>query len=308
MDIKKAWIIVVVCCLLFVVCLLIFWYQLKTSLSKSEEETIFIIEEGQGLKEIAGDLKTERIIKSRWVFIFYVWLRGKSKNLQAGEYSLNSAMSIPEIAKKLIQGKVIQDWVKVTIPEGWTNKQIEERLGKDLPMELEGYLFPDTYYFEKDSSIEEIVKKMRDNFDKKTESLTVNSEIIILASIVQNEVNSVEDMSTVAGIFYNRLKLGMPLQSDATVNYVTGKKLRQPLIEDTKIESPYNTYLHPGLPPGPISNPGLDAIKATIYPEDTDYLYFLNPLDGETIFSKTFEEHNVNKKKYLETLDNLLLK
>ena len=306
---RKFWAVIVACFLFLAICLFIFYYQLSIPLSKNVKESVFIVKEGQGSKEIAQNLKTQKAIRSKGAFILYIWLQGKSKNLQAGEYDLSPSMNISEIAKKIIDGEVIPKGIKVTIPEGFSIKQIEERLvnlgiifdNDRLSEELEGYLFPDTYYFEKSSSVEEVVKKMRDNFDKKiTEDLTINSEIIILASIVQNEVNSVEDMSKVAGIFYNRLKIGMPLQSDATVNYVTGKKMRQPLIEDTKIESPYNTYLHLGLPPGPISNPGLDAIKAAIYPEDTDYMYFLNPLDGPTIFSKTFEEHNANKKKYLE--------
>lgn len=307
-NIRKILIVVDICLLLVLICSLVFYYQLKVPLNKDAEEHIFIIEQGQGLEEIAQNLKAEKVIRNKWTFVFYVWLQGKTANLQAGKYSLNSSMNVSEIAKKIISGGIVPKGTKVTIPEGFSNRQIEERLinleiiaeDNELPNELEGYLFPDTYYFEKNSSIEEVIKKIRDNFDKKTESLTINSEIIILASIVQNEVNSVKDMSRVAGIFYNRLEIGMSLQSDATVNYVTGKKMRQPLIEDTKIESPYNTYLHLGLPPGPISNPGIEAIKAVIYPEDTDYMYFLNPLDGPTIFSKTFEEHNANKRKYLE--------
>lgn len=322
------------CLFLLILCLILFIYQFYTPLSKGEAEEVFVIEEGQNLKQIAQNLRIERIIGSKWVFITYVFLEGKTENLQAGKYNLSSDMNIIEVAEKIIKGEAIKDWVKVTFPEGWANKQVEEKLAElgvisfekrqfftistesflflaDKPTgpNLQGYLFPDTYYFEKESTIEEVVKKMLRNFGEKlTQDLREEIkqqektiyEIVTMASIVQNEVSTVQDMSRVAGIFYNRLKLGIPLQSDATVNYVTGKKLRQPLIEDTKIESPYNTYLNPGLPPGPISNPGLEAIKAAIYPEETDYMYFLNPLDGKTIFSKTFEEHSRNKAKYLQ--------
>ena len=314
---KKFLIIFISCLLGLFVILFVFSYQVEVPLSKNVEERIFIVEQGQGSEEIAENLRTEGLISNKWAFFYYIWLEGKTKGLQAGEYSLTPSMSILEIAKKILEGDVIKDWIKVTIPEGWSIKKIEERLatlglikpGEKLPQKEEGYLFPDTYYFYKEVTIEQIIEKMQDNFDRKVDEelkkeigeqeKTLN-EIIILASIIQNEVILVKDMKIIAGIFYNRLEIGMALQSDATVNYVTGKGERQPSAQDIKIDSPYNTYIHRGFPPGPISNPGLDAIKAAIYPEDTDYLYFLNPLDGTTIFSKTLEEHNRNKAKYLD--------
>jgi len=125
-------------------------------------------------------------------------------------------------------------------------------------------------------------------------------EVITLASIVQQESVDETEMPLIAGVFAKRLRLGMALQSDATINFVTGKKDRQPLYEDLKVQSPYNTYLYKGLPPGPICNPGLAAIKAAISPQQTDSLYFLHPLDGATVFSKNVEEHNRNKVKYLK--------
>ncbi len=310
-------IVITACLLVFFIALFVFAYQVETPLSKGAEERIFIVEQGRGSEEIAENLRTQGFISNKWAFFCYVWLRGKSTKLQAGGYNLSPSMSISEIAKKILEGDIIKDWIKVTIPEGWSIKKIEERLvalrlikpGEKLPKEEEGYLFPDTYYFYEEATIEQIIKKMRDNFDRKVDEKlkkeiekqekTLN-EIIILASIIQNEVMSVKDMKIVAGIFYNRLEIGMALQSDATVNYVTGKGERRPSAQDIKIDSPYNTYIHRGLPPGSISNPGLDAIKAAIYPEDTDYLYFLNSLDGTTIFSKTLDEHNENKRKYFE--------
>ena len=314
---KKFLIIFISCLLGLFVILFVFSYQVEVPLSKNVEERIFIVEQGQGSEEIAENLRTEGLISNKWAFFYYIWLEGKTKGLQAGEYSLTPSMSILEIAKKILEGDVIKDWIKVTIPEGWSIKKIEERLatlglikpGEKLPQKEEGYLFPDTYYFYKEVTIEQIIEKMQDNFDRKVDEelkkeigkqeKTLN-EIIILASIIQNEVILVKDMKIIAGIFYNRLEIGMALQSDATVNYVTGKGERRPSAQDIKIDSPYNTYIHRGLPPGSISNPGLDAIKAAIYPEDTDYLYFLNSLDGTTIFSKTLDEHNENKRKYFE--------
>ncbi len=180
---------------------------------------------------------------------------------------------------------------------------------KDKPQEasLEGYLFPDTYRIYRSASMEGIVQKMLANFDSKlTDDLRSEIEkqgwkiydIVILASIVQKEVRE-EDMSKVAGIFINRLREDRKLESDATVNYVTGKHESRASLADIKIESPYNTYLYKGLPLGPIGNPGLAAIKAVVYPEFTDYRFFLTTEEGDIIYGKTFEEHIANQEKYL---------
>ncbi len=175
---------------------------------------------------------------------------------------------------------------------------------------LEGYLFPDTYRIFKDATIEDVVEKMLTNFDKKlTQEMrdgTIKQgktiyEIVIMASLVEKEVQSLEDMQIVSGIFWDRIKNSQPLESCATVAYILGVNKPQYTVEETKIDSPYNTYQNLGLPPGPICNPGLNAIRAAIYPEFTDYNYFLNRFDNkETIFSKTLEEHNRNKAKYLK--------
>lgn len=189
---------------------------------------------------------------------------------------------------------------------------------KNLPDDatLEGFLFPDTYQIYRESSASELILKMLENFDKKINSKNSNGsslqdeikkqkkeiyEVITLASIVQNEVRKEDEMAKVAGVYYNRLEKNMRLESDATITYITDKKNPQPSFEDTRIDSPYNTYLNYGLPQGPIGNPGLPAIKATLFPENHDYFYFITRLDtGEAIFSKTSEEHLENKEKYLK--------
>ncbi len=174
---------------------------------------------------------------------------------------------------------------------------------------IEGYLFPDTYRIYQDATAEDIIQKMLDNFDKKMTNEMRDEikkqgktiyEIITMASIIEKEVRTQEDMDIVSGIFWDRIKYGQPLESCATLAYILGINKKQYTIEDTKINSPYNTYQNRGLPPGPICNPGLNAIKAAVYPEFTGYNYFLSSKDkGETIFSKTFDEHNRNKAKYL---------
>lgn len=187
----------------------------------------------------------------------------------------------------------------------------------------QGFLFPDTYEFHADWSDEDRVNSMLKNFDGKftqkmltdmeSKNLTIQ-DTIIMASIIEREVgrsSSVkltddvlatmqQERANVASVFYNRLNVGMPLQSDATVNYVTGKSDRQPLYSDLEVDSKYNTYKYTGLPPGPISNPGLGSIMAAIYPAQTNYIYFISKSDGEAVFAATLEEHNENKAKYLK--------
>ncbi len=175
---------------------------------------------------------------------------------------------------------------------------------------LEGYLFPDTYRIFNYASADDIVFKMLENFDKKlnqdlrAEIKKQNKsihDIIIMASIIEKEVRSPRDMAIVAGILYNRMKIGMRLEVDSSVNFASGKNDPGVSLEDLQIDSPYNTYKYNGLPPGPICSPGIEAIKAAIYPQESPYLFYLNRQDtGETIFSKNFEEHVRNKNKYLK--------
>lgn len=270
------------------------------------EKKLFLIEKGQSLFQIAENLEKESLIKNRFFFDFYVLIRGAQNKLQAGEYSFSPSMNITEIAKKIISGEVAK--IVVTIPEGFTVEQIEERLGLKLPGEnLEGFLFPDTYQFPPRVSGAEVVKKMRDNFDKKftpyrnevSGAGLTPFEIITMASLLEKEVKTKEDKELVSGILWKRLENKIPLQIDATITYITGQKTTKISKEETQIDSPYNTYKYLGLPKGPICNPGLESILAAIYPKDSDYWYYLSTPEGETTFSKTLEEHNYAKSKYL---------
>lgn len=293
--------------ILIILILLFIILEIVTPACQSEEKLI-IIEKGWGSGDIGQELKNEGIIKSKWFFVFYVWFRGFNEHLQAGQYLLSPKMSVFRVAKTIAKGEIALNWVKVTIPEGWTIKQIEERLinseviGSDekLPRDQEGYLFPDTYYFYKNISLEEVVKRMRDNFNKKVDKDT-EYDILIMASILEKEVITDEDRAIVSGIFWKRLKNNYPLESCATIAYILGIDKWRYSFEDTRVKSPYNTYINIGLPPTPINNPGLSAIKAAISPQQTDYNFFLtDPETGRTIFSKTLEEHNQNKAKYLK--------
>ncbi len=172
---------------------------------------------------------------------------------------------------------------------------------------LEGYLFPDTYRVFEDATIEEVIAKMLNNFelkitdgmlkDIKKQGKTLH-EIIIMASLIEKEVPNADDMKMISDVFYKRLKIGMALQSDATINYFTNKGTTRPSFDDLEIEHPYNTYRNPGLMPGPISNPGISAIEAAIYPKPNEYYYFLTTPKGKVIYTKTYERHLEEKYKY----------
>ena len=298
-----------------------FWQGIYLPKTPFGEEKLFLVEKGQSLFQIAEDLEKEGLVKNKFFFDLYVFIKGTQRKLQAGEYFLSPSESITKIAQKLISGDIAK--MVVTIPEGWTQKQIEERIGLKLPGEnLEGFLFPDTYYLPVDVTPEKVVEIMTTNFDKKMAPFKEEIEgqgktifeIVIMASLLEKEVKTFEDKELVSGILWKRLENGMPLQVDATITYIKkttnlegprsfsekgeayGSRIS---IEETKINSLFNTYKYLGLPPGPICNPGIDSIKAAIYPKNSDYWYYLSTPEGKTIFSKTLEEHNIAKEKYL---------
>ncbi|OGY45838.1 MAG: hypothetical protein A3J65_02885 [Candidatus Buchananbacteria bacterium RIFCSPHIGHO2_02_FULL_45_11b] len=317
-----------------------YYYALNAPNSKSGEIKTFVIQPKQGSMVISRELKKAGLVKNWVVFELYVWAKGASSLLQPGEYDLPKNLTAKEIARILSRGAQNGALKEITLTfiEGWNNNDYAEYLNKQgfgqpedffaivqkkqawwedydflqsrpLDRGLEGYLFPDTYRVYKNAAIKEIVQKMLDNFGRKLapelrqeiakQGKTVH-EILTLASIIEKEVSLPADRKLAAGIFYRRLKNNIGLQSDATVNYITQKGAVQPSWDDTRIDSPYNTYKYKGLPPGPISHPGLDAILAAIYPAGNPYMYFLTTPAGEVIYSRTYEEHLAAKAKYLK--------
>lgn len=246
-------------------------------------------------KRIAA-MKPTVVLKEKTILI-----REGLTNKDINQYLLDKKLMADSQFLELSQTK-IKD-----LPTAW-----QYDFFQDAPrnVDLEGFLFPDTYRLYENDNSQILIDKMLANFDKKlTPELRAEIvkqkksifEIITLASIVEKEVRSTADMKLVAGIFYNRLKSGQGLQSCATLAYILGVNKTQYSYADTQIDSPYNTYKYRGLPPGPIANPGLAAITAAIYPTKTDYNYFLSdPATGQTIFSKTLDQHNANKAKYLK--------
>jgi len=279
----------------------------------STENKLFSVEKGQNLLKIAENLEKEGLIKNKLLFDFYVITRGTSRKLQAGDYLFSPSESGAEIAQKIISGDIAKE--EITIIEGWTLKDIgfyfenkgmfqAEELYDEMP-ELEGYLFPDTYLVRRGASLEEIVEKMKANFQEKTEGLEITPEVVTMASLIEKEVKTKEEKEIVSGIFWKRIKEGRTLDSCATIAYILGggnwtfEEMRKEIARGKGIDSPYNTYKYSGLPPGPICNPGLESIEAAVYPKDSEYWYYFSTPEGETIFSKTLEEHNIAQAKYL---------
>lgn len=207
--------------------------------------------------------------------------------------------------------------VAVTIPEGFTLVQMGEVFQKNnlftvgeflvAAEGLEGYLFPDTYKFYETAFPRSVIEKMQNNFKEKTKEFLPEifrqkkslSDIITIASIIEKEVHESEDRKIVSGILWKRIERGIGLQVDASLTYILGKTSAELTVEDLKIDSPYNTYKYKGLPKWPISNPGKEAIESAVYPQTSPYLFYLSDSNGVTRYAKDFEEHKINKFKYL---------
>jgi UPF0755 protein len=282
---------------------------------------MFAVSQGEGGKEIAADLAKQNLIHSSTGFYLLIKLLGIETQMQAGDFRLNKSMDARTIALELTHG-ILDVWV--TTLEGWRNEEIATQLAKnlDIPEDqflqyaTEGYMFPDTYLIPRDATGAAVAKMFWDNFNKKVTpqmqedakktGLTL-AQTITLASLVEREGKTDSDRPMIAGILLNRINLGMPLQADATLQYSLGYQpfektwwKKELTVDDKKINSPYNTYSNPGLPPGPIANPGLASIKAAIYPASTDYLYYLHDKTGAAHYAKTIEEHTANIVKYLQ--------
>ena len=277
----------------------------------------FTIEENAPALSIAKTLKENQLIIDPIGFVAIVRLKKVEEKLKSGKYNVRDINSVFDIINLLTKGTLPRQ-VKVTIPEGFTVRDIAKRLyeagiissedsfvKKALP--VEGYLFPDTYFFVKNESAEKIIQTMNERFNevlpkdflkKAKEKGLTEREAVILASIVEKEAKLDKDRPLIASVFLNRLKVGMLLQSDATINYVLKDKKPWLSEKDLAVDSPYNTYKYKGLPPGPICNPGLQSLLSVVNAPQSDYYYFLTKPDGEAVFAITLEEHNRNIEKY----------
>jgi UPF0755 protein len=304
---------------------------LRTPGVSAPERTITVLN-GESLAQVSAQLKEAGVISSPALFSVAADLVGEAEKLHPGNFVFKQGMSISSVLATLRY--VGKTEVSVTIPEGYDLSDIANRLVssgvianaedfyavtgkptapiiiapellKDYPFlvgapNLEGYLFPDTYRFYAASAPRDVVTKMLDEFKTQTEKLDLTRDQLILASIIEKEVAGADDRALVADIFLRRLKQGMPLQADSTVNYAVEKSTLQLTNDDLAVSSPYNTYKNAGLPPGPISNPGMSAITAAQNPKANPFWYFLTTKDGVVIYSRTLDEQNTMREKYLK--------
>ncbi|MDP3685838.1 MAG: endolytic transglycosylase MltG [bacterium] len=309
---------------------------------KAEGTVRVDIPQGSSARAVAEELAKAGVLRSPTGFVAMTILRGAREKLQAGTYEFSPRDSGAAILRRLMQGDTSPKDVNITFPEGFTLQQIAERLdaqgivqkdsflaaasadrfrsefsflqGAPAGASLEGYLFPDTYRFYKDSDPRAVIQRMLQRFQEQLDvaqretgatpggqhpASSVHA-LVTMASIVEREVQSQDDMKLVAGILWDRLRAGIGLEADATVHYVTGDWEHPLTVKDLALDSPYNTRKYRGLPPGPIGNPGVVSLKAALKPEPSKFGYYLSAPDGRTIFSATLEEHNRAKVQHLK--------
>ncbi|MEL1135131.1 endolytic transglycosylase MltG [Desulfitobacterium sp. THU1] len=311
------------------------WANQPYSQEGSEPAAVqLMITPGMTAAQIAQDLEQEQLIRHALTFRLLASLQNADAKLLAGEYQVSADMTPQALLDKLLEGPVVHT-VKVTIPEGYTTAQIIDTLVSkglgtkeeykkvienepfeysflaDIPTggaRLDGFLFPDTYFFDPEARPKDNINRMLKRFEQEVtpEVMTKLAEMnlsiqdwVNLASIVEKEAGKDADRPIIAGIFLNRLEIDMALQSCATIQYVLGTQKYVLSLEDIQIESPYNTYKYPGLPPSPIASPGHASLDAVLNSTESEYLYFLATPSGETIYAKTHQEHLQNQAKYM---------
>ena len=307
----------------------------------SRSETVLVtVLQGESVRDVGERLEEEGVVASAILFRILVALEGYEGQLVAGDYEFEKGTPTVQVIDRLRKG--ITSPLVVTVREGVRAEEIADLMqsegvvsrqafleaiadsydfaflrNKPVGVNLEGYLFPDTYFFGRTTTVEDTVKQMLENFDSKfseelrqeaaNRGLSVHT-VITVASIVEREAQVAEERPIIAGVFLRRLRLGIPLEADPTVQYAAAndpqsvaeygywkKELTQ---ADLEVDSPYNTYRRMGLPPGPIGNPGLDSIVAVVRPAETSYLYFVAKPDGSHAFAETLEEHLANVELY----------
>ena len=283
---------------------------------------VVIIPRGTSISNASHILAQAGIIRSSFAYVVYSEIIGHGSGIKAGSYLFDVPQSVVRVAYRTAFG--IQDLtkIKITIPEGSDSNQITALLNKDingfasstfltLAHQNEGYLFPDTYYFDQSTTPQQVIDTMYSNFDDQTSTLASSTDafslknnvsfadIITMASIVEKEATSLSDREIIAGILWKRIAAGYPLQVDPPFYYFLHKNSSQLTLADLAIDSPYNLYKHKGLPPTPIDNPGLDAITATVNPTTTKYWYYLSDTQGNMHYAVTYEQHLANKAKYV---------
>ncbi|GIM44655.1 aminodeoxychorismate lyase [Collibacillus ludicampi] len=345
--IRKKWLMIAIFLLLLLLGGILYIKSELQPPDTGNRTIILEIPKGSTTYTISHILRDKGLIKNAAVFRWWVYMRGDYGKLQAGMYEMKQGMSVDGILDILTKGEAKDNTVRFTVPEGFTLEQIADLLAKkglanketfirvadsdsfDVPFlkeipktagvkhRLEGYLFPDTYEIYKGTSEHEIIELMLKNFDTRLtpemraeigkRGMTI-PQVVTVASLVEREARVPKERPVIAGVIYNRLHSQPPmmLQVDATVQYVLGHK-DELSLQDLQIDSPYNTYKHFGLPPGPIASPGLDSLRAAIEPDHNDYLFYVTKKDGsgEHYFAKTYDEQLQNEKRSEQNEQNV---
>jgi len=294
------------------------WINGTMPANSSDTKTqTFEVTQGENIREIANDLKAHGFIKDPIIFFLLIKQQGIGGKIQAGEFELSPSMSAGKIADVL---QVAKNDIRITVPEGKRAEEVAVILKAHFPnyqdswqqqlIANEGYLFPDTYSFDKGADIDTIVSTMENNFLKKYAEVSAGkktnltkAQVVTIASIVEREARYPEDRPLIASVIINRLNAGMALQVDSTVQFAIGSSANWwPTLPDSggnvAPDSPYNTYTNPGLPPTPISNPGADSLAAVLNPPQTNYMYYISDKTGHTHYEVTYDEQKADIQKY----------
>lgn len=319
----KRFIIAFIILIVFIISFGIYYYEGTLPVDRQDTSSqTFVIEKGSSVNSIINKLHSEKFIRNKLVFFIVVKRMGIESKIQAGLFRISPSMTAQQIAKSLTQGS---DDIWITVIEGIRKEEVAQILAPELGIPesefidkaVEGRLFPDTYLIPRSASVDDVLAIFESNFNAKyTEELQAqararglsDNQVLTLASMVEREANTPEAMREVASIMVKRWKNDWPLEIDATVQYILGYQeqeetwwKRHLTRDDLNMKSPYNTYEHPGLPPGPIASPGLESIKAVINAnEKTPYWFYISNSEGSQMhYAKTLEEHNANIEKYL---------
>ena len=280
---------------------------------------IVTVAPGASLKDVTTELTTGRYVRSEMLFITFVTLFGGERHVSSGDYYFAHPKNVVSVAWQIARGDHDLDPIKVTFPEGRDAREMGDILSEKIPgfpetafvtdaLPHEGYLFPDTYFFYPKTDPQAVTDQMLAMFDTETASLFTKAnlkgrtekDIVTMASIIEREAKGDDDRAMISGILWTRVGRGMDLDVDATVAYAVGVPEGSLTKADLGVDSPYNTYVYIGLPPGPIANPGMEALQAALDPAKTDYLYYLHDSHGTIHYAKTYAEHQANIARYLK--------
>ncbi|OGG80094.1 hypothetical protein A3A39_02815 [Candidatus Kaiserbacteria bacterium RIFCSPLOWO2_01_FULL_54_13] len=280
--------------------------------------TLIAVPEGASLSETAESFEALGVVRSALALRIIMTLSGHERDVHAGDYLFKEPKTVFSVARAISVGAYGLEPIRIRVPEGATTKEMTTLFGGQLErfdeerfiadaQPVEGYLFPDTYFFLPNANDEQVLSSMRENFDAKITAIQTEidafgrplEDVVVLASLLEREARNMDDRRKIAGVLWNRLKRGMLLQVDAAFLYTLGKGSFDLTVDDLASDDPYNTYVHKGLPPGAIGSPSLDSLLAAVTPIEHSYLYYLADKNNVTHYSKTYKEHLKKKRLYL---------